>query len=533
MRELKSSLGDDWLLLTNIPQYIAGKEIDVCLLGPPGMIVMELKNHRGPIIVPKVGDWTGLREGGNPLQQAVQCSQRLKRYIAERDATLQRVFIDFLVLMTNISCELDVHVDLRKEFRVGRLSEAENLVYGRLSFDRKNRGITLDDRRSIFSIITGQTLPPKLEALWSTAGVPRVGETRATATELHRPANILPYETEKLAERRAYDSSSWLNKLEVSISNSEAFRQPTLNTTAPSYVDQRIIQPRSNLDLLIPNRFPPNYARSRRTSAAKPVAIILALLIVIAIPTWAIYRVIVGVEAWWSGLPNFAEIARTKFPRVPNPWHDTPKTQTTLAERKSEPFPKRDPNLSNAPDTSTSVSQQFPIPQNNPAVPPPPVPAAGCPIGTLFDSYTGQCTFLPGEDQATSVGAPLDIHPECSPGSVYSSQYRACVLVEANNDCPLGMHYREESRRCVSKLKYGPLRYEDRVSLLAGSFVQAHPVPENYAIRVLQGSLRIFYVEDPATAENVVLSGRGQPLYNYAIISCVICPATFITRRIN
>jgi hypothetical protein len=58
-------------------------------------------------------------------------------------------------------------------------------------------------------------------------------------------------------------------------------------------------------------------------------------------------------------------------------------------------------------------------------------------------------------------------------------------------------------------------------------------VPENYIIRVLEGSLRVFYLEDPASAENVVHRGLAQSLYNYAIISCVICPATFVTHRMN
>jgi hypothetical protein len=67
IEELKSSFGDEWLLLTNVPGYIAGREIDACLLGPRGMLVLELKNHRGSIVVPKVGDWKGIREGGKGL----------------------------------------------------------------------------------------------------------------------------------------------------------------------------------------------------------------------------------------------------------------------------------------------------------------------------------------------------------------------------------------------------------------------------------------------------------------------------------
>jgi hypothetical protein len=78
-----------------------------------------------------------------------------------------------------------------------------------------------------------------------------------------------------------------------------------------------------------------------------------------------------------------------------------------------------------------------------------------------------------------------------------------------------------------------PFRYGELLTLLTGNFAQAQPAPENYVIRVLEGSLRVFYLEDPASAENVIQRGLTQPLYNSAILSCVMCPATFVTHRMN
>jgi hypothetical protein len=97
---LKSSFGPEWVLFSSIPKYISVNEIDACLLGPRGMIVVELKSHRGPIYCPLVGDWEGIPEG-NPLEQASRCAQLLKQKLTEKDSALQRVFVDYLVLMTN------------------------------------------------------------------------------------------------------------------------------------------------------------------------------------------------------------------------------------------------------------------------------------------------------------------------------------------------------------------------------------------------------------------------------------------------
>jgi hypothetical protein len=167
IEELKNCFGSEWLLFTNIPQYIAGKEIDSCLIGPRGMVVLELKNHRGLIVCSRVGDWAGIREGGNPLAQAGKCAQRLKSYLTDKDAALQGVFVDYLVVMTNDRCDLEVDAGLEKEFRVSRLSEAVGLVDGRLRLERRNRGLTLDTRRRIFDAIVGKELPAKLEAEWN------------------------------------------------------------------------------------------------------------------------------------------------------------------------------------------------------------------------------------------------------------------------------------------------------------------------------------------------------------------------------
>lgn len=82
---LATVFGNQWALLTNIPGYIAGREIDALLVGSRGVIVLELKNHRGSIQAKLSEPWTGISGDDRerkPLYQAENAAKILKRELA-------------------------------------------------------------------------------------------------------------------------------------------------------------------------------------------------------------------------------------------------------------------------------------------------------------------------------------------------------------------------------------------------------------------------------------------------------------------
>src|SRR5216683_1582099 len=112
--ELCRLFGPEWLLLTNIPRRISGNEIDACLVGPRGMVVLELKYFRGTIRCNKTGPW--VRDGvtepsdkASPIDQAELCAQILKKRIEGEDPALSSIYINSAVLLTHPDGILDLH----------------------------------------------------------------------------------------------------------------------------------------------------------------------------------------------------------------------------------------------------------------------------------------------------------------------------------------------------------------------------------------------------------------------------------------
>jgi hypothetical protein len=249
--------------------------------------------------------------------------------------------------------------------------------------------------------------------------------------------------------------------------------------------------------------------QTRLSEGTFPIKTFVALLIV-GFFIWGTYSVVVAIGNWWAGLPSLTQVVA----KIPKPNWSEPTTRS-VAERIQPLQPPAPPR--------TVPQQQPPLPQIAPA--PPPIVQLECPPGTLYNSYTSQCTFTPPTDPV-SAGPALSIHPECPPGSTYSDQTATCVIVEADNECPSGTYMKEGSQRCVSKRKYGFFRYEEQHTLLANTFVQAPPVEESYAINVLGGSLRIYYLE----------------IQRVRVMSCVVavrntstttpfCPASYVRLR--
>jgi len=350
--------------------------------------------------------------------------------------------------------------------------------------------------------------------------VPLYSASRTTAK---RAAPAQNYPTEARPEESGYDPLTY--------GSSKTFKaapapQPAApRKSDPSYINESFYKPEFAADPLAPRRS----VSSKPFLSADMMAFLAVAAVVLSLGLtvlWYSYRAVVAVAEWWTGLPTLTQMVKN-IPVPSNPWANDSKP-TSPVTKAPPTFAERVQIL------PPEVTRPRPQPVSPPVTPsPPPIVQFECPPGTLYDAYTSQCTFLPSNDQAASAAPALSIHPECPPGSTYSDQSPTCATIEANNECPPGTYLREGSHQCLSKLKYPLLRYEATHTLLATSFVQAPPVEESYVVSVLAGSLRIFYLEDPASARNVVLSGRAQHLYNYAIISCVICPATFVTRRVN
>ncbi|MCK1714157.1 MULTISPECIES: nuclease-related domain-containing protein [unclassified Bradyrhizobium] len=155
---------DEWALLTNVPRTVVPREIDACLLGPKGMIVIELKNHQGEIRCHGIGSWEGIPDSeANPLEQAEECAQKLKGWLTYRDPSLrEKVYVDSIVVMTHPECRLEIGQEIAD--RVGCLPDTQGLVEIRI---RKGLEVGIPER--IFKLITGKDPPPELIERWHTA----------------------------------------------------------------------------------------------------------------------------------------------------------------------------------------------------------------------------------------------------------------------------------------------------------------------------------------------------------------------------
>ncbi|WP_142250904.1 nuclease-related domain-containing protein [Bradyrhizobium sp. UNPF46] len=166
IEQICQSFGDEWILLTNLPPFAAENEIDVVLLGPKGIIVLELKYFSGKIFCPKVGDWEGISKKGNPLNQAFNASQGLKDTLVEKDKGLKRsIWVNYAVVVTNPNCVLKVDADL--PFFVDKLENVVALVNGRLATERRNKPISRELGEQILEHLIKKELPESVRRCWT------------------------------------------------------------------------------------------------------------------------------------------------------------------------------------------------------------------------------------------------------------------------------------------------------------------------------------------------------------------------------
>src|ERR1700678_170641 len=154
IQQLTYLFNDNWALLTSIPRHVLGKEIDACLVGPPGLLVLELKNYRGLVMATAGQHWIvgGVDEMANPIQQAEKCAQRLKTFLSERVHGLDRsIYVDSMVVMTHPECQLDVASSLIRD-SVATLTNVAEVVSRRLQRVARDHKWA---RRPDFDILAG------------------------------------------------------------------------------------------------------------------------------------------------------------------------------------------------------------------------------------------------------------------------------------------------------------------------------------------------------------------------------------------
>ena len=163
---------DEWALLTNLPRYLVDREIDACLVGPDGIVVLELKNYRGEVTARPIGSWTGIAGSDrdkNPLEQASKCAQRLKSYLVGRVPALdRRIYVEGVVILTHPLCKLSLG-DPSLSDCVGRLADATVVVRKRLlRLRRAHRWVGALDFETLQQVFAALTLelPLELAARW-------------------------------------------------------------------------------------------------------------------------------------------------------------------------------------------------------------------------------------------------------------------------------------------------------------------------------------------------------------------------------
>ncbi|WGM38659.1 NERD domain-containing protein [Caulobacter sp. NIBR1757] len=164
LKTLTAALGDGWVLLSNIPKRLAGREIDVLLVGRDAVIVVELKYYQGVLTQPVTGPW--LRDGMaivennkdvNFLDQAEKAAQTLKGQLKRRFPDID-VYVDACVLLTHPGSSLKVD-------RPGSTPDAALLAdAGRLIAARSKLGSAVSQRtiEQIFDFV-GKSVPEVLK----------------------------------------------------------------------------------------------------------------------------------------------------------------------------------------------------------------------------------------------------------------------------------------------------------------------------------------------------------------------------------
>jgi hypothetical protein len=564
--ELCRIFGPEWLLLTNIPRRISGNEIDACLVSPRGVVVLELKHLLGVIRCPKVGPWIrdGVPEPSDkvtPIDQAELCAQLLKAKIKKTDASLSSAtYINSAVLLTHPDCTLDVDPSIDN---VGLLKEAPHLINALLA---RRKSLSSDTCCKILKFITGQEPPIELLGAWIQS------ESRpANRNTSGRTDNVPPYQPAPPP-----------TPTQPLPTSSPQRQRPAKHQLEPATLFNR-------------SSAAHNYHWQDTRSSDGLFRKAFAWLSVLTVLVIGIAYIKNEIERWWNKPSSASARVTDPRATPSPPTAIAKKEPDLISSTKSQPVPPPSstvpppalaqnwvssfqaamsrcwelPAGASDPDRTLEVAIRLKrdgFLNGNPLI----INHKSDPIGLALSSsivralrkcqpysflpqseYTGgweelRITFstksmppyqpdLPSQQQETSalqMPPPLKLQPECVPNQIFSQELGRCIF-RNDGQCPPDYFWHSGYGKCTPDLTYTSFRYETQVLLTTGQFVQAFPTPLGYSVRVTQGSLRIAYenLETNQRGGGFVNPGGYKRIIDYAILSCISCPATFIAER--
>lgn len=239
IQTLLSTFSDEYALITSIPRRDrfrdrpARKEIDCVLVGPHGVIVLELKHYSGNVHARHEGQWDGIGDKENPLQQAQDQAQQLKGRLEEGDQTLSKqIYVTSVVVLTHPNCELTCEGPYEQE-NVGFLSDVVNLVERKLASVNSRRGKNLNAAllTHILKILNITASPEQIDVWRSVEAVAQ----RAAASRANQP--LVPPSTSNPGPTYSsikYATGSEMSQLRVTAQPEAGYREP-IHTSRPLY----------------------------------------------------------------------------------------------------------------------------------------------------------------------------------------------------------------------------------------------------------------------------------------------------------
>ena len=129
LKQTLNSLSDDFVAFYNVP-IDNSKDIDCVLVGPKGVFIIEVKNHKGTIIYSENG-WKQIKTGrggtqylgnlGNPGKQLLANMHKFKKFLDENNI---HVWIQPILVFTNPEAD----IVLEKEPKPIIVCKIENIL---------------------------------------------------------------------------------------------------------------------------------------------------------------------------------------------------------------------------------------------------------------------------------------------------------------------------------------------------------------------------------------------------------------------
>lgn len=208
---LSAQFSDEWAIFTNLPRASFRQEVDALLVGPRGVVAIELKYWRGDIVARALSPWTG-GDGSNPCDQAESAAQKIKSYLERKNPQLSgKVFIKGIALMTHPGSTLEIE-DSELRNRVTKIDSASSLIQ-RVLANQPNL-VANGALRDIFSALK-EPVPPSILTLWDKPEPKPIAHAEGFTTGL-----VAPQLAQEIAQRPEMPKSGPLGRNHLSVPRS-------------------------------------------------------------------------------------------------------------------------------------------------------------------------------------------------------------------------------------------------------------------------------------------------------------------------